>query len=251
MIECETCGEWFHGSCIGIEEHSVPDHYHCDTCADPVKLMGSKQLEDTIVEALSLLAGQGAHRVKSETIDLDQENTPENLNRITRYNSSTAVELIARLKPEEAVVPSRKKLMYSNDVTNVTDRMIIDGSPRANGVSSSATSSPLRPGSSPSSPIFNGSYGDLSPINSSSEHDLSPPLLSSPSSRRSHNVTKTYTRKNKKQITILERYYAENSCPDASMIHAIATEANLPEQKVSRWFYDKRRRSKQLQSMSY
>ncbi|KAL5515084.1 hypothetical protein EMCRGX_G000202 [Ephydatia muelleri] len=34
MIECDVCKEWFHGSCVGIEEHQAVDieSYHCPNC---------------------------------------------------------------------------------------------------------------------------------------------------------------------------------------------------------------------------
>ncbi|XP_065674311.1 lysine-specific demethylase 7B isoform X5 [Hydra vulgaris] len=34
MIECGKCGEWFHGSCVGIEEYQAQDieEYHCTKC---------------------------------------------------------------------------------------------------------------------------------------------------------------------------------------------------------------------------
>lgn len=35
MIQCDSCEEWFHGSCVGIEEHQASDieRYHCPQCA--------------------------------------------------------------------------------------------------------------------------------------------------------------------------------------------------------------------------
>jgi len=34
MIECDVCKDWFHGSCVGIEEHQSSDieTYHCPNC---------------------------------------------------------------------------------------------------------------------------------------------------------------------------------------------------------------------------
>jgi hypothetical protein len=107
--------------------------------------------------------------------------------------------------------------------------------------------SPFSPSSHgyPSSPLSDasGSEDSSTSIPSSPiDHSSSP----HPKRIQAHPVTKTYTRKNKKQISILERYYEENQTPDANMIHLIAKDSGLPDQKVSRWFYDKRRRSKQL-----
>jgi hypothetical protein len=36
MIECDKCKDWFHGSCVGIEEHQSADieSYHCPNCQD-------------------------------------------------------------------------------------------------------------------------------------------------------------------------------------------------------------------------
>jgi hypothetical protein len=69
---------------------------------------------------------------------------------------------------------------------------------------------------------------------SPSELPSSPPTPPSPGRRMSHHssLAKTYTRKSKKQIAVLEKYYTENPSPDTNMIHAIANECNLPEQKV-------------------
>ncbi|KXJ21067.1 Lysine-specific demethylase 7A [Exaiptasia diaphana] len=35
MIGCDSCGEWFHGSCVGIQEHQASDieRYHCPNCS--------------------------------------------------------------------------------------------------------------------------------------------------------------------------------------------------------------------------
>ncbi|XP_006861311.1 PREDICTED: lysine-specific demethylase 7A, partial [Chrysochloris asiatica] len=35
MIECDVCKDWFHGSCVGVEEHHAfdIDLYHCPDCA--------------------------------------------------------------------------------------------------------------------------------------------------------------------------------------------------------------------------
>ncbi|XP_054990019.1 lysine-specific demethylase 7A [Sorex araneus] len=35
MIECDRCKDWFHGSCVGVEEHHAVDIdlYHCPNCA--------------------------------------------------------------------------------------------------------------------------------------------------------------------------------------------------------------------------
>uniref|UniRef100_UPI00358F12BC histone lysine demethylase PHF8-like isoform X3 n=1 Tax=Myxine glutinosa TaxID=7769 RepID=UPI00358F12BC len=35
MIECDVCKDWFHGSCVGVEEHAAIDIdlYHCPNCA--------------------------------------------------------------------------------------------------------------------------------------------------------------------------------------------------------------------------
>ncbi|KAM6200934.1 lysine-specific demethylase 7A [Rhynchocyon petersi] len=35
MIECDVCKDWFHGSCVGVEEHHAfdIDLYHCPNCA--------------------------------------------------------------------------------------------------------------------------------------------------------------------------------------------------------------------------
>ncbi|XP_064145720.1 lysine-specific demethylase 7A isoform X2 [Loxodonta africana] len=35
MIECDVCKDWFHGSCVGVEEHYAfdIDLYHCPNCA--------------------------------------------------------------------------------------------------------------------------------------------------------------------------------------------------------------------------
>ncbi|XP_036718992.1 lysine-specific demethylase 7A isoform X3 [Balaenoptera musculus] len=35
MIECDICKDWFHGSCVGVEEHHAVDIdlYHCPNCA--------------------------------------------------------------------------------------------------------------------------------------------------------------------------------------------------------------------------
>lgn len=35
MIECDACKDWFHGSCVGVEEHHAVDIdlYHCPDCA--------------------------------------------------------------------------------------------------------------------------------------------------------------------------------------------------------------------------
>ncbi|KAI8511679.1 Lsd1/2 complex PHD finger containing protein Phf2 [Branchiostoma belcheri] len=35
MIECDVCENWFHGSCVGVEEHQAADidKYHCPNCA--------------------------------------------------------------------------------------------------------------------------------------------------------------------------------------------------------------------------
>lgn len=34
MIECDACKDWFHGSCVGVEEDEAPDIdvYHCPNC---------------------------------------------------------------------------------------------------------------------------------------------------------------------------------------------------------------------------
>ncbi|XP_064632054.1 histone lysine demethylase PHF8-like isoform X2 [Lineus longissimus] len=34
MIECDVCKDWFHGSCVGIQEHQASDIeiYHCPSC---------------------------------------------------------------------------------------------------------------------------------------------------------------------------------------------------------------------------
>ncbi|XP_031466572.1 histone lysine demethylase PHF8-like isoform X2 [Phasianus colchicus] len=35
MIECDGCQDWFHGSCVGVEEEAAAeiDLYHCPQCA--------------------------------------------------------------------------------------------------------------------------------------------------------------------------------------------------------------------------
>uniref|UniRef100_A0A8C4N3N2 Uncharacterized protein n=1 Tax=Eptatretus burgeri TaxID=7764 RepID=A0A8C4N3N2_EPTBU len=45
MIECDICKDWFHGSCVGVEEHASIDIdlYHCPNCA---KLYGPSVLMD-------------------------------------------------------------------------------------------------------------------------------------------------------------------------------------------------------------
>ncbi|CAL9703806.1 unnamed protein product [Knipowitschia caucasica] len=34
MIECDVCKDWFHGSCVGVDEDDAPDIdlYHCPNC---------------------------------------------------------------------------------------------------------------------------------------------------------------------------------------------------------------------------
>lgn len=34
MIECDMCQDWFHGSCVGVEEEKAADIdlYHCPNC---------------------------------------------------------------------------------------------------------------------------------------------------------------------------------------------------------------------------
>ncbi|KAK7916207.1 hypothetical protein WMY93_011968 [Mugilogobius chulae] len=34
MIECDICQDWFHGSCVGVEEENAAeiDLYHCPNC---------------------------------------------------------------------------------------------------------------------------------------------------------------------------------------------------------------------------
>ncbi|KAL5013885.1 hypothetical protein ScPMuIL_008155 [Solemya velum] len=34
MIECDVCKDWFHGSCVGVQEHQAADieTYHCPNC---------------------------------------------------------------------------------------------------------------------------------------------------------------------------------------------------------------------------
>jgi len=103
----------------------------------------------------------------------------------------------------------------------------------------------------PSSPMSDNTHSGSEDSSPSTDPPSSPSSPTSPGAahtRRNqpHSVTKTYTRKNKKQIAVLEKFYEESQSPDADMIHHIANESNLPEQKVARWFYDKRRRSKQL-----
>ncbi|XP_048586432.1 lysine-specific demethylase 7A isoform X2 [Nematostella vectensis] len=36
MIQCDSCQDWFHGSCVGIEEYQASDieRYHCPSCAE-------------------------------------------------------------------------------------------------------------------------------------------------------------------------------------------------------------------------
>uniref|UniRef100_A0A2C9LBX7 PHD-type domain-containing protein n=1 Tax=Biomphalaria glabrata TaxID=6526 RepID=A0A2C9LBX7_BIOGL len=35
MIECDVCKDWFHGGCVGVQEHQAADIeiYHCPSCA--------------------------------------------------------------------------------------------------------------------------------------------------------------------------------------------------------------------------
>ncbi|PVD24834.1 hypothetical protein C0Q70_15320 [Pomacea canaliculata] len=36
MIECDVCNDWFHGSCVGVQEHQAADIeiYHCPKCEE-------------------------------------------------------------------------------------------------------------------------------------------------------------------------------------------------------------------------
>ncbi|KAK7493948.1 hypothetical protein BaRGS_00014830 [Batillaria attramentaria] len=36
MIECDVCNDWFHGSCVGVQEHQAADIeiYHCPRCEE-------------------------------------------------------------------------------------------------------------------------------------------------------------------------------------------------------------------------
>ena len=91
---------------------------------------------------------------------------------------------------------------------------------------------PNSPNGSISSPLFSGEFDS----SEHSDHEDDNMDISSPTSpgRRGHGhaVTKTYTRKSKKQIVALEKYYLQNPSPDTAMIHMIAVECNLPDQKV-------------------
>lgn len=43
MIECESCGEWFHYKCVGIQEGSEPLEWHCENCDKKLKKTESKK----------------------------------------------------------------------------------------------------------------------------------------------------------------------------------------------------------------
>ncbi|KAL6062556.1 Nipped-B-like protein A (Fragment), variant 2 [Balamuthia mandrillaris] len=32
MLDCDKCHKWFHGSCVGVSPHQVPDTWYCDSC---------------------------------------------------------------------------------------------------------------------------------------------------------------------------------------------------------------------------
>jgi len=227
MIECETCKDWFHASCVGVEEKNIPSHYYCQTC-----VIDSKELEDTIVEALSLLAEQAATQSLNHLQDMSDREHEEFTPPLASDDKENVPNGMIRVEDHESMMKKRKALHLASLDTAAFGKSGMDNqipsSPMSDTHSESDDSSPSTdPPSSPASP-----------------NSFSP----SPHMRRNqpHAVTKTYTRKNKKQISVLEKYYEDHQSPDANMIHHIAFESNLPEQKVARWFYDKRRRSKQL-----
>ena len=48
MIECDICHDWFHGSCVGVEEYQATDIdlYHCPSCQithGPLKLRAKRK----------------------------------------------------------------------------------------------------------------------------------------------------------------------------------------------------------------
>jgi len=223
MIECETCRGWFHASCVSLDEKNIPAHFYCQSC-----VIDSKEMEDTIVEALSLLAEQAAsqslNHLQDMSSDRDEESMEEEFQPLTSDDKENIPNGIVKVEAH-SILKKRKVLQIGN---NDASKMDIPSSPMDNTHSGSEDSSPSTdPPSSPSSPT-------------------SPGVAHIPGRTQPHSVTKTYTRKNKKQIAVLEKYYEESQSPDANMIHHIAHESNLPEQKVGRWFYDKRRRTKQL-----
>jgi hypothetical protein len=239
MIECETCRDWFHIQCVQIEEKNIPNHYNCVSCSP------TSQLEETIVEALSLLAEKASRqnklKHKNELSDRDEESMEEEIPVLTSDDKDcTPYKTIKKdfrfFSPKKEISTNEiiQDKTYSSDISDSNALLALhnakishySGSHLSDNSGSEDSSPPIDPPSSPSSP-------------------------SSPSVTKrghSHSVTKTYTRKSKKQIAFLEKYYEENHSPDANRIHMIALESGLPEQKVSRWFYDKRRRSKQLNS---
>ena len=32
MISCDVCGQWYHGSCVGIESDKIPRNWTCSKC---------------------------------------------------------------------------------------------------------------------------------------------------------------------------------------------------------------------------
>jgi hypothetical protein len=46
LLDCDCCHRWYHGSCMGIERHAVPDVWYCDEC-QILKLLQAQREEAT------------------------------------------------------------------------------------------------------------------------------------------------------------------------------------------------------------
>jgi len=236
MIQCDCCGEWFHGSCVGIREGDNPGVYLCTICCqddwlacEMLILLSDKQSIQKFVKASK------EYFFKRRKLS-DTSSSSEGLS-----EDSPGEEEDAAVEEDDE---ERSMGVISDDEDYDEDSVV--------GISSTRYSTPVsyEDGISPrQSPNEDRKYdktppGSPSPTmlshlhnnNSYHHHSHSHSLLSS-----NH---KSKKRKNEAQMSILMKYYENTPDPDLNTKKKIADETSLTVKQVSDWFYNLRVRKK-------
>jgi len=240
MIQCDCCGEWFHGSCVGIREGDNPGVYLCTICCqddwlacEMLILLSDKQSIQKFVKASKeyFFKRRKLSDTSSSSEGLSEDSPGE--------EEDAAVE-------EDDEEPSME--VISDDEDYDEDSVV--------GISTTTTTTTTRY----STPV---SYEDgISPRQSPNDdrkYDKTPPGSPSPTmlSHHHHNNNtyhhsnsllssnhKSKKRKNDTQMSILMKYYEDTPDPDLNTKKKIADETSLTVKQVSDWFYNLRVRKK-------
>uniref|UniRef100_A0A8K9WUB8 Lysine-specific demethylase PHF2 n=1 Tax=Oncorhynchus mykiss TaxID=8022 RepID=A0A8K9WUB8_ONCMY len=128
MIECDACKDWFHGSCVGVDEDEAPDIdiYHCPNCEKTDGKSTSRSFCPSLCHTYNIRAVQNGSQVFIK--ELRSRTFPSSEDIVVKLNGSQLTmdyleevgfnEPILVLKKDGLGMSMPSPTFYINDVEN-------------------------------------------------------------------------------------------------------------------------------------